>query len=126
MATLNLTGQQTTDKEDTLSFLSSLLQHCQKRLPAHAIPVFVRLAESTYAMHNNKQNKLPLKKEGYNLDLIYGEKNDAQNAVENRRDLVFWCPRLLGTSTADRWTVLDRKSWQSLVDGVEAVTQAKL
>lgn len=42
----------------------ALLAHNKKALPRYAVPVFIRVLESHSTMHNNKQNKVPLRKEG--------------------------------------------------------------
>jgi acyl-CoA synthetase (AMP-forming)/AMP-acid ligase II len=51
---------------------AGLLQHARKRLPRYAVPVFLRVIQSPTpaGMHNNKQNKVPLRKEGADLRLI--------------------------------------------------------
>ncbi|KAM0722286.1 hypothetical protein Q7P37_001727 [Cladosporium fusiforme] len=49
---------------------SGLLQHARKGLPKYAVPVFIRVIKSPTTMHNNKQNKVPLRKEGIDFDKI--------------------------------------------------------
>jgi len=42
----------------------------QARLPKYAVPVFLRVVSEMSPMHNNKQNKVPLRQEGVDLDKI--------------------------------------------------------
>ncbi|KAF7195490.1 Isopenicillin N epimerase component 1 [Pseudocercospora fuligena] len=57
--------------EDRATFdFAGLLAHARKGLPRYAVPIFLRLIQSPTPMHNNKQNKLPLRKEGIDPDKI--------------------------------------------------------
>lgn len=47
-----------------------LLQHCRKNLPRYAVPVFLRVQTEMKAMHNQKQNKVPLREEGVDLEKV--------------------------------------------------------
>jgi acyl-CoA synthetase (AMP-forming)/AMP-acid ligase II len=47
-----------------------LLAHARKALPRYAVPVFLRLIDAPTPMHNNKQNKVPLRNEGVDLRKI--------------------------------------------------------
>lgn len=41
-----------------------LLKFAREGLPRYAVPVFIRVIQHATTMHNNKQNKVPLRKEG--------------------------------------------------------------
>ena len=59
------------------TFFRDLLRYNLDHLPKYAIPVFIRLQPGgSVAMHNQKQNKVPLKKDEINLDMIYGPGKD--------------------------------------------------
>ena len=60
-----------------------LLEHARKGLPRYAVPVFIRLIKSPTTMHNNKQNKVPLRKEGIDFDKI-------ANGEAGREDELLW------------------------------------
>lgn len=62
---------------------SGLLQHARKGLPKYAVPVFIRLIKSPTTMHNNKQNKVPLRKEGIDFDKI-------ANGDAGQEDVLLW------------------------------------
>lgn len=50
-------------QRDTFDF-SGFIRHARERLPKYAVPVFMRLVQASDHMHNNKQNKVPLREEG--------------------------------------------------------------
>ncbi|KAK0657779.1 fatty acid transporter [Cercophora newfieldiana] len=52
--------------------------HARSHLPRYAVPLFLRHVKEPSATHNNKQNKMPLKKEGIDPDKVKPE------------DKVFW------------------------------------
>jgi hypothetical protein len=82
------------------------------------VPVFVRLLKDFKAMHNNKQEKIPLKKDGINLDAIYGRGKEASETKEEGRDVMYWWPRALGASSpeldGEGYIVFERKDWEAL------------
>lgn len=88
---------------------SGLLAYAQKKLPRYAIPVFLRVIKSPTPMHNNKQNKVPLRKEGVDLKVIL-------EGTAGREDVMFWVRP--GTSTYEPFLERD---WNEIVAG-----QAKL
>jgi hypothetical protein len=48
-------------------FLFSILTMCRYsriHLPKYAVPLFIRLVKEMTPIHNNKQNKVPLREEG--------------------------------------------------------------
>ncbi|KAG9248669.1 hypothetical protein BJ878DRAFT_326794 [Calycina marina] len=63
--------------EQSLDF-AAFLKYSRIHLPKYAVPVFVRLVKEMTPIHNNKQNKVPLREEGVDPDKIHAE------------DKVFW------------------------------------
>ncbi|EEP78730.1 conserved hypothetical protein [Uncinocarpus reesii 1704] len=43
---------------------AGLVRHAREKLPRYAVPVFIRVVEASDHIHNNKQNKVPLRDEG--------------------------------------------------------------
>lgn len=62
---------------------SGLLAHARKGLPKYAVPVFLRVIKAPTTMHNNKQNKVPLRKEGVDFEKI-------RNGEAGREDELMW------------------------------------
>lgn len=92
--------------EERQSFdFAGLLAHVRKGLPKYAVPPFIRMIESPTPMHNNKQNKVPLRKEGVDLEKI-------RNGDAGKKDVLLWIKP--GTQTYTRFTEED---WQGLVAG---------
>lgn len=48
-------------------------RHARSKLPKYAVPVFLRLLSQSATMHNNKQNKAPLKKCGVDPNKTNGD-----------------------------------------------------
>lgn len=69
-------------------------------------------------MHNQKQNKVPLKKDGLDLDRVYGRGRDARQAEAEGKDVVYWWPGALGHLSPDvggeSYIIFDRKDWDGL------------
>lgn len=78
-------------QRDAFDF-GALHAHMRNRMPRYAVPVFLRLTEELAPMHNNKQNKAPLKKQGLDFAAI-----EREAKREGRRaDRLMWCPAALG------------------------------
>ncbi|KAK7568132.1 hypothetical protein IWX50DRAFT_474428 [Phyllosticta citricarpa] len=71
------------------AFYTTLLAHARKALPKYAVPIFIRVIADLKPMHNNKQNKAPLKKEGIDLAKI-------ASGEGGRDDRLLWLPEALG------------------------------
>lgn len=69
-------------------------------------------------MHNNKQEKVPLKMDGINLDAIYGRGKEASEAKEAGRDVMYWWPGALNAVSleldGEGYIVFERKDWEEL------------
>lgn len=70
-------------------------------------------------MHNNKQNKAPLRKAAFDLDQIYGKGVDVEQARANGKDVMMWWPGGLGHSgkaAEEMYVPFGRKDWE-LIQG---------
>jgi acyl-CoA synthetase (AMP-forming)/AMP-acid ligase II len=85
---------------------NDLLEHLRTRLPRYAIPTFLRLVKASTHIHNFKQNKVPLRKEGVDPDLVGTE------APEGKDDVILWLP-----PKSDRYVPFERKDWENLNNG---------
>src|SRR5271168_4216410 len=47
-------------------------RHSRAYLPRYAVPIFLRIVGQMTPIHNNKQNKVPLREEGIDLRKIRG------------------------------------------------------
>ena len=45
-------------------------RHSRVHLPKYAVPQFIRLVKEMTPIHNNKQNKVPLREEGVDPDKV--------------------------------------------------------
>ena len=87
--------------------LNDLLAYTRARLPKYAVPVFLRVVKSSTHIHNHKQNKVPLRKEGVRPDLMGTE------VPEGREDMIFWCPG----SGSKGFVEFKREDWERLARG---------
>jgi acyl-CoA synthetase (AMP-forming)/AMP-acid ligase II len=119
----------------TPQFFSDLLRFSLSKLPRYAVPVFLRLQPGATPMHNQKQNKVPLKKEGIDLDAIYGVGKDFKDAKEEGRDLMYFWPSALGHPDpgldGETYVPFERKDWEDIkaqrhVKGRVAGVKAKM
>ncbi|GAB7346722.1 hypothetical protein MBLNU459_g1834t1 [Dothideomycetes sp. NU459] len=83
-----------------------LLLHSQNALPRYAVPIFLRLVEEMGpTMHNNKQNKVQLRREGVDPEKI-------ANGQAGRKDVIFWLP-----PKGDTYEQFGEAEWHALVAG---------
>lgn len=62
--------------------------HAVRQLPKYAVPVFLRVVAKSTHIHNHKQNKVPLRKEGVDPRLVGSE------VADGKGDRFLWlCPR---------------------------------
>lgn len=79
--------------EDRGTFdFDALQSYCERKLPKYAMPVFLRLLNELSPMHNNKQNKIPLKRDGIDVTAI-ARAAEAEGKVP---DMMLWRPAALG------------------------------
>lgn len=82
---------------------TGLLAHARQGLPKYAVPVFVRLVQSPTPMHNNKQNKVPLRKEGVDPAAI-------AKGSAGKEDSIFWLK-----PGAETYVPFTGRDWDALV-----------
>lgn len=85
---------------------NELLQYTRARLPRYAVPVFLRIVKASTHIHNHKQNKVPLRKEGVDPSLVGSEVTGGQD------DTFLWVP-----PKGDRYVPFTPKDWEKLVNG---------
>lgn len=84
-----------------------LLKHARDQLPRYAVPLFLRIVKSSAHIHNNKQNKVGLRKEGVNPDLVGTEEKQGKD------DAFLW----LRPGEMDTYVPFTRNDWDKLVRG---------
>lgn len=85
---------------------NDLLRYTRERLPRYAVPVFLRLVKESSHIHNHKQNKVPLRKEGVEPGLIGTE------VPEGKEDVFLWLP-----PKSDQYVPFTAKDWEALSAG---------
>ncbi|KAL9093840.1 MAG: hypothetical protein Q9165_003763, partial [Trypethelium subeluteriae] len=60
--------------------------HARANLPKYAVPVFLRLVAKESSTDNNKQNKVPLREEGIDLDIL------GSKVTGGEHDVLLWYP----------------------------------
>lgn len=83
---------------------ADLLRYAREHLPGYAVPVFLRVVKRSSHIHNHKQNKVGLRKEGVDPEKIGSEE-------ESGREDVF----LFAKPGADRYEPFGRREWDGLV-----------
>jgi hypothetical protein len=114
-AAISLTPETKPDAQ----YFRDLLRYSLDKLPKYAIPVFIRLQPGgSTAMHNQKQNKVPLKKDEINLDAIYGPGKDFKDAAAEGKDVMYWWPGGVGHPNPDlegeAYIPFERKDWEAV------------
>ncbi|KAK4990208.1 hypothetical protein LTR50_002682 [Elasticomyces elasticus] len=84
---------------------AGLHRHARRKLPKYAVPLFLRLVADMAPMHNNKQNKVPLRREGVDPEKI-------AEGTAGPADVVYWAP-----PKAETYVVFGRREWDGLVAG---------
>lgn len=83
-----------------------LLKYARAKLPKYAVPVFLRIQKASTHIHNGKQNKVPLRKEGVNPELI-GKEDPA-----GKDDVFYWNP-----PKQDGFVAFTKENWEELQGG---------
>lgn len=89
---------------------ASLARFAMEKLPRYAVPIFIRVVDAeigSMAIHNNKQNKRPLRDEGINPEMRGTKVADGKN------DQFYWFP-----PKSDTYIKFERKDWDSLTEGI--------
>ncbi|KAF1963021.1 fatty acid transporter-like protein [Byssothecium circinans] len=106
---------------------NALLQHARAKLPMYAVPVFIRVLSNLTTMHNNKQNKVPLRNDGIDLQKLRErtEKEAEASGLEKEKvkyDTIYWCPASLsntkGGEKDDGYVVYTDADWNALKNSV--------
>jgi hypothetical protein len=103
-------------------FFTDILKYATERLPKYAVPVFIRLMREVTPMHNQKQNTIPLKKDGINMDAIYGPGKCFADAQAEGKDMLYWLPAAVGLSNlsdGEKYIPLTRADW-AVISGSNA------
>ncbi len=82
---------------------NDLLKYMRARLPRYAVPVFLRIVKASTHIHNHKQNKVPLRKEGVDPKLVGTEMK------EGKDDVLLWAP-----PKGDSYVPFTEKDWERL------------
>lgn len=85
---------------------NDLVGFARSKLPAYAVPVFLRIVTSSSISHNNKQNKVPLRKEGVEPGKIGTE------APDGKDDYILWTP-----PKSKQFVEFTQKDWKQLENG---------
>ncbi|CZT13884.1 related to very long-chain fatty acyl-CoA synthetase FAT1 [Rhynchosporium graminicola] len=78
---------------------AGLLKHSRTHLPKYAVPVFIRVVKEMTPIHNNKQNKVPLREEGVDPDKVKAD------------DKVFWID---GLGRGNSYVEFKKDHWEDL------------
>lgn len=85
---------------------NGLLKYARSKLPAYAVPVFLRIVATSSITHNNKQNKVPLRKEGVEPVKIGTE------APEGEEDYILWIP-----PKSTQFVKFTQEDWKQMESG---------
>lgn len=83
-----------------------LAAFARARLPRYAVPVFLRIVETSAHIHNHKQNKVPLREEGIDPAKI------GSKVPEGRDDKFYWLP-----PGADGYVEFGKREWETMLAG---------
>ena len=93
---------------DRASFdFKSFLAHSQKSLPKYAVPLFLRFIQDDQAhtMHNNKQKKTQLRREGVDPEKV-------SHGTAGSKDTLYWLP-----PKGNTYEPFGEAEWRSIVAG---------
>jgi len=94
------------DPSDRSGFdYSGLLKHCRKSLPKYAVPLFVRVIHEQNLGHNNKQSKVPYRKEGVHHETI-------SSGQVGPKDVILWTP-----PNSQTYVPFTPEAWEEIVAG---------
>lgn len=85
---------------------TGLANHCRKSLPKYAVPRFLRIIEQQNLGHNNKQNKVPLRNEGVDLQKVLG-------GTAGPQDTILWLP----DRAAPKYIPFTANDWNQVAAG---------
>jgi hypothetical protein len=84
---------------------TGLASSLRASLPSYAVPIFIRVRRSVGGMStgNHKHNKVPLREEGVDPELLGTKVGDGKN------DPIYWLP-----ADSPKYVPLTRRDWQVL------------
>lgn len=85
---------------------AELARFTRSKLPRYAVPVFLRMVENSSHIHNNKQNKVPLRDEGVDPALT------GTKAPEGKEDQFLWL-----APGEEAYKPFGEKDWARLTEG---------
>ncbi|KAH7030618.1 fatty-acyl-CoA synthase [Microdochium trichocladiopsis] len=105
-------------------YFRKLLSHARKALPRYAVPVFIRVMDAGRSshIHNHKQNKVPLRKEGVDPALVGtlsggggggGGSAESDADAGGGKDVILWLP----SAGAEEYVEFTETDWNKLVEG---------
>lgn len=83
-----------------------MLRYAQARLPKYAVPVFLRVVKTSTHIHNYKQNKVPLRKEGVEPEKVGTE------SPAGKDDQLLWL-----SPESGKYEQFGHRQWEKLVAG---------
>jgi acyl-CoA synthetase (AMP-forming)/AMP-acid ligase II len=93
------------EARNSLDF-AELARFTRSKLPRYAVPVFLRVVENPVHIHNNKQNKVPLRDEGVDPALIGTKVSDG------KEDKFLWL-----APGQEAYEPFEEKDWRRLKEG---------
>lgn len=100
------------DKKDSFDY-GALLRFARKRLPKYAVPVFIRVVGRSSHIHNLKQNKVPLRKEGVDPQ----KRGTETEKGEGKEDVVLWLAGGGKGNEKDGYAEFTDEGWRRLESG---------
>ncbi|EAW08761.1 putative very-long-chain acyl-CoA synthetase family protein (CefD1) [Aspergillus clavatus NRRL 1] len=97
--------QLTPEAKGALDF-RGLAAFARARLPKYAVPVFLRIVDTSTHIHNHKQDKVPLREEGVDPDKI------GTKVVEGRENRFYWLPPGM-----EEYVEFGQEEWEELSAG---------
>ena len=91
------------DISDVVDY-KELVRYCRAKLPRYAVPVFLRIVKRSSHIHNHKQNKVGLRREGVDPDKLGTEEK------EGTEDALLWLK-----PGEDSFVPFERSDWERLV-----------
>lgn len=101
-AAVHLAPSQTSGLDQT-----ELLKFARSQLPRYAVPLFIRVVKTSSHIHNHKQNKVPLRREGVDPALIGAEE------AAGAHDTILW----LSPKDNSRYVPFTQEDWDALQRG---------
>lgn len=101
-AAVHLAPSQTSGLDQT-----ELLKFARSQLPRYAVPLFIRVVKTSSHIHNHKQNKVPLRREGVDPALIGAEE------AAGAHDTILW----LSPNDNSRYVPFTQEDWDALQRG---------